>query len=499
MSNERKSQVDFAGTHRKAHIDDLEGLVQFLRHGLSRYFFRLHGHPDRRIRVVFFEGDAELASMVDERSNALLFGTGKDSPYNDHNPDGSRKPDTCCAKLVVEDLDVADLPENRRMLAEVLRADTEGGQPHLSMANIVKTLHNHAYDADQSSHDFRMFNMWKKFSDAYARRERGDEPKRTPVEIQVELGENAVRPGRKSILRHVVIPAYAPVRELMKLWLVMLFGKRAFSDRVRPQIHFVHTDEDLKFGKGSLEERDDTLFIGFTGGQFGPDVTVEAVAEALKVSKMAQLHMLLKEFARFEETPEGIEFLELPNAVAVLNSHGTLEAHEVWKEVANILDAYEASGVAFNSAITDGELVMSEVCGVKFGHGQSDRTDLWKKAHTQRGAKAFVQRNSGGNVIIFLQREVQHLVPGIARGLVVEEARLCGLENGGTAPLLAELEAVLEVGGKLPGAPHWHLWAEGGFFLNGSSTHAETPTKLSLETVRELVESAIVEATVAPE
>ncbi|MFH1631516.1 MAG: hypothetical protein ABIA47_00625 [bacterium] len=492
----RKPAVDFVVTHQAPHLDEIVAIVLFGWNGASKYFLR---NP----KLETMKGDADLRNRVDARSNAVQFGMGQGArSYNEYDPDGVRAENTCCTKLVAEDLGVADKPELQKLLAEVLRADTEGGQPHFSVANILKTVHKHAEDAAHPMHAVRTLGFAKEWIYAMVSRERGDSPKGAPPKLAIEPLEKHIKPSanakQRPVLRHIAIPVFAPLSELMKLWMVLEYGQRAFYGRQRPEIHAVTCEKDL----GWLGGKDDVLFIGIAGGQFGPEVTVDEVAKALKVGKMRHLKQLLGIFRRFEQEPEKMEYLEFPNVIDALNTHGEMKPGDIWAEVKNVFDAYHLAGQAFNQGM-DEELErfrFENIGGIKVAFGNSDSPDAWARTRTTMGAKVHVQMNSRGNVIFMLADDVQDaLLRPLAREVVKAELALHqGINNGGVEPVLEQLENTMENGGNLPGTPHWFYFKSGGHLLNGSTTHEEVPTKLTVTQIYQLVCRAVSEAFPAP-
>jgi hypothetical protein len=112
--------------------------------------------------------------------------------------------------------------------------------------------------------------------------------------------------------------------------------------------------------------------------------------------------------------------------------------------------------------------------------GSSDSRQF-QKACRYRGAAVVIQQKSSGHIQIFTDRRYELLIEDIVQMVRIEEMRAKG-------KVQTTDWKILRADGKVPGVEEWYYHQEAQDLLNGSLTTPDvTPTRLSLERIRELV------------
>ncbi|MCH8049374.1 hypothetical protein IH979_01545 [Patescibacteria group bacterium] len=526
-TTERKPPLNYVGTHRYAHFDEQAALVITEFEGRNCWSW-----PNGKPKRVFLTGDEEANRLFKGRDDRVLIGTGG-GLFDEHKPSGRLK-GTCSAKLVAEYLGVHKKPEYQLILREALRADihkdSETGDPddpetwerddprRMELANIIKTLHNFSQLGDEG-----VYQLVRRVLLAYRVRERGDEPLRSglprleiPQEHRACLTQGS-KSEDKPPLREIVLPAYGPFDTLVKGLLVLWYCRRFWSIQGAPEVRFVSDQLSLAqyFGK------DDVVFVGIEGGQFGPEKTVQDVAKDLGVHKRRELRLMIREADKYRKNPTDQKPFELGRVVEVLNGYSNqMQAREVFYMVKNCLQAYRNR--AYNTFVEcpkefqekleadEGEAQEFDLAGTTVAMVASEQPAMVDHLRSIRKFDITVIANDDSKLVFArtdskdeaLTARNSRAFRSIVHEIIRAEAKIEGASDDVVEAWLAEVDEIFKSGAgrELPGCDWWYLFIDGYGLMNGSTTHKCTrETPLTNKQFGEAVLQGIVAALEASE
>jgi hypothetical protein len=279
--------------------------------------------------------------------------------------------------------------------------------------------------------------------------------------------------------------------EILAIFLLERYGERRFPN-VRQAIrsgNFEFWDAGSPTPDGrSAEawEADGTILIGVGQGRFDEhpalgvprkegQTAASLVAEALHCSRQSEVRQLLEYAISADLNGDG-HYYGLERLVQIQHDHYPKDPIRVMRWTMDALRGIVGQQLSFHR---DAAEALAKAQGIDIGVHEQNRnrlvvaeTDvrqLKARAMSKLGwrASAVIQRDSNGNVQLFVRGDLGiDLVP-IARAIADAE-----LEAQGLPPLD---EAWVPTEGKLQPQVPWHFFPKGNCLLNGSLTSPNTP------------------------
>lgn len=509
-----RTYIAEVGTHREAHFDEQAARFLIEEEG-RRLYTGLHS-------FVYYDTSAQ-AVAAEARDDTLVFGTGGGA-LDEHKQEG-RLQMTCATQLVAEHLGIADLPEYQLILRYALMADThrdpDTGESLrfelFELPNIVKRMHSYSHRSD---HD--VWHWIQRILLAMKMRERGDDPFRTAEQLRLVPGQRTLyiaeearaqltKGGKgkredRPLLRRIVLPEFPDFKTIVKALLVQWFGgKKCWRIEGPVRLQFVkHEDQHVL---NELVQREGIVFVGIDGGQFGPEVSVRATANKLKVRG-------LEEVPSFCYTADNYEFgktdaerpFDLGPLVTLMSQYGKMNSRQIVNFVRDALRSYRDLVRARREAR---EHFKAELRAGRAQHLEiGDDIVVAMVASDSRAIEGALRRYFKANVLVVfsegskrvaINEDIVQMHPQllhrISRAVLQAEAAKLGHTDIEIRDWQNELDSLFATGASrnMPGLSWWHVWTEGGGLMNGSTTHvAERPSALSPVELGQAVLNSIV-------
>lgn len=450
-------------------------------------------------------GTAAIAAQEADPS-LVLFGIGgrdnvsADMLVIDEHQEGGRVEGECGATLVAKHLGLSERPELADFLAYSLRADSEGGQKFLELAEAIKTLHGYTDLGDEG--------VWTEVirpcHRAVLSHARGDTAQDVP-EFGSFLGSEV--PVKRATIRKIVLPERPDWQSCVGAWVLAVLGNGNW--KVARDVEFVFTDDIDEAWHFRCEEG--TVVLGIGDGPWGDtDLNLELHPECLPMRIAQHLStgvrkgaakLILEECKRWHADSSVVLPYELPTLIERLRTHGELDSRGILQLVVHVLSARYQRSQAFQEAGQIEPDHVETVGAMKIAVTLSENGEIVGslrgrgKSNPAKKMDVIVLRKESGNVNIFLVTpEAQAALPEIARRLTIAES----LARGEGDPIADRLIALAEAGEQawkgyaLLGSGDETWYVSYGAIHNGTTTHPDVPpTKLSAEDLVVVLKEAI--------
>jgi len=289
--------------------------------------------------------------------------------------------------------------------------------------------------------------------------------------------------------------------EICAIFMFLKAGEKKFPGISEAKVTFDGSGGEKLHGCSAREwEEQGVLCVGVGGGRFdehpGPGVSKKEdecattlVAKTLGIEREPVWEKII-EFVKYSDLKAGGRPFDLAQLIKDMHQAFPEDPQKVFDWALLALEAKYRSQLGFLSAAEELEKnVAGENIRLKDGRVIRMITAVtenpnFNKAARSKGFAVVIQQQPSGNVQVFIDNRVEGLnLYGVASLLRTEEARVNNRQ-------ITTDKEQLQTEGKVAGAEEWFL-LNGRILLNGSLTNPNTPTKVPLNRIGEIVRQGI--------
>lgn len=233
-----------------------------------------------------------------------------------------------------------------------------------------------------------------------------------------------------------------------------------------------------------------TVYLENSGKKPDNDLLLKLFYEIAEEKKITHTHQLSDQMRKYFERVESGTTQNVPDLLRITDKRTMSLVRAVLKEEFEKQAKFKEAGYEIEKAMQNKEGI-AQISQLDGNGGnkflitaQTDNTEF-QKAALHKGASIIAIKNSKGQIQIFTQKRDGVNLAEIAAEIRLEELK--EQSKNGHSPPSVEIDDLYN-DGTIGTVPNWHLFLQGGMFLNGSHTAPDQiPTILSLDKIVELI------------